>query len=301
MDTVREPLLVLDADLGVRSANQSFYQTFQVTAEETEVGRPTSSATGSWTSRSCARCSARSCPTAVTDFEVEHEFASSAGAPCCSTRARLDPAHLILLAIEDITERKRAEAAVRRSEERLRRVLETDSVGVLFFDAAGKVVEANEVFLRMTGYTRSEVRARELTWRRMTPPEWVAASEEQMRTSRRPVASGPTRRSTSSRMAHGPGCCSPARHRDGTYVEFCVDISDRKRAEAERELLARELSHRVKNICAVVQSLATQTNGHIKSVDAYREAFLGRLHALASVHGLLLDTNWQRSRPQGPG
>ena len=64
---------------------------------------------------------------------------------------------------QDITERNRAGAAVRKSEERLRRVLETDAVGVLFFDEAGTLIDANEVFLRMTGYTRREVEARELT------------------------------------------------------------------------------------------------------------------------------------------
>ena len=61
-----------------------------------------------------------------------------------------------------------------------------------------------------------------------------------------------------------------------------IDITERKKNEAERELLARELSHRVKNVFAVIQALATQTNGHIQSVEAFKEAFLGRLHALAA-------------------
>ena len=68
-------------------------------------------------------------------------------------RANSHAVQLILLAVQDITERKRAGAAVRKSEERLRRVLETDAVGVLFFDEAGTLIDANEVFLRMTGYT----------------------------------------------------------------------------------------------------------------------------------------------------
>jgi two-component system CheB/CheR fusion protein len=80
---------------------------------------------------------------------------------------------------------------------------------------------------------------------------------------------------------------------DGTIVEYCIDISDRKRAEEERELLAQELSHRVKNLLAVVQSLAMQTDGRVRSVDGYREAFVGRLHGLAQAHGLLLDADWR--------
>jgi two-component sensor histidine kinase len=80
---------------------------------------------------------------------------------------------------------------------------------------------------------------------------------------------------------------------DGTIVKYCIDISDRKRAEQERELLAQELSHRVKNTLAVVHSLAMQSNGRPRSVEAYREAFLGRLQALAGAHNLLLDAHWR--------
>lgn len=57
-----------------------------------------------------------------------------------------------------------------------------------------------------------------------------------------------------------------------------VDLTERRRSE--RELLMRELSHRVKNILAVVQALATQTD-HSHSVEEFRDTFVGRLAALA--------------------
>jgi two-component system CheB/CheR fusion protein len=80
---------------------------------------------------------------------------------------------------------------------------------------------------------------------------------------------------------------------DGTVARFCIDISDRKRAEEERELLAHELSHRVKNTLAVVQSLALSSAGGAQSVDEYRDTFVGRLQALARAHSLLLDADWR--------
>jgi two-component system CheB/CheR fusion protein len=80
---------------------------------------------------------------------------------------------------------------------------------------------------------------------------------------------------------------------NGLVVEYCIDISDRKRAEMERELLSHELSHRVKNVFAIIHSLATQTTARMQSIDAFREAFLGRLHALAHGHSMLLETDWQ--------
>jgi two-component system, chemotaxis family, CheB/CheR fusion protein len=71
-----------------------------------------------------------------------------------------------------------------------------------------------------------------------------------------------------------------------------VDLTERKRGERERELLARELNHRVKNILAVAQSLAMQTD-HSRSVEEFRDKFVGRLSALARAHSLLLDGQWR--------
>jgi two-component system CheB/CheR fusion protein len=79
---------------------------------------------------------------------------------------------------------------------------------------------------------------------------------------------------------------------EGVAVTF-IEITERKRWEEELQLLARELSHRVKNTLAVVQSLAMQTDGGVQSVEAFRGAFVGRLQALARAHGILLDTNWR--------
>ena len=51
---------------------------------------------------------------------------------------------------------------------------------MLFFDGGGTLVDANDAFLRMTGWTREDLASRALTWRRMTPPEWTAESERQL-------------------------------------------------------------------------------------------------------------------------
>jgi PAS domain S-box-containing protein len=260
------------------------------------IGSSTSSATGSGNIPELRRLLEEVLPhdKQFSDFEVEHEFEGIGRRTMLLNGRRLDHVQLILLAIEDITGRKRAEAAVRASEERLRKVLETDAVGVMFFDHTGTVIDCNEVFLRMTGHSRSEVEARELTWRKMTPPEWVGDSEEQMSKLAATGRIGPYEKeyflkdgSRSWMLFAG------ADLGDGTIVKYCIDIGARKRAEEERELLARELSHRVKNTLAVVQSLAMQTDGRIRSIEAYREAFIGRLQAMARAHSLLLDAQWR--------
>jgi PAS domain S-box-containing protein len=164
----------------------------------------------------------------------------------------------------------------------------------------GTIVDANDVFLHMTGYSREEVRARELTWRRLTPQEWVSLSEEQMRKLALTGHIGPYEKEYILKDGSRSWMMFAGRQIDkGTIVEYCIDISDRKHAEMERELLIHELSHRVKNVFTVIQSLASQTRARHQSATTFREAFLGRLAALARAHCMLLDTEWRGASLRG--
>lgn len=75
-----------------------------------------------------------------------------------------------------------------------------------------------------------------------------------------------------------------------------VDISERKRAEAQRELLLAELNHRVKNTLAVVQSIAHQTFRNGAATPEASAAFEGRLLALSTAHSLLTRSHWENAR-----
>jgi two-component sensor histidine kinase len=79
----------------------------------------------------------------------------------------------------------------------------------------------------------------------------------------------------------------------GGVVAF-LDVDAEKRAAERQALLVAELSHRVKNVLAVVQAIASQTLARSGSLDAFQTAFEGRLGALAAAHALLLRTNWTR-------
>jgi two-component sensor histidine kinase len=74
-------------------------------------------------------------------------------------------------------------------------------------------------------------------------------------------------------------------------VGSSVDITDRRKAEAQRQLLVNELNHRVKNTLAVVQGLARQTFRDPAAI-AQVESFEDRLTALSRAHNLLTDQNW---------
>jgi len=75
-------------------------------------------------------------------------------------------------------------------------------------------------------------------------------------------------------------------------VVTMVDLSQRKAAEKQQNLLMRELDHRVKNTLALVVSISARTASNTDTVEAFQKAFSGRIQALAATHTLLLDNAW---------
>jgi two-component system CheB/CheR fusion protein len=75
-------------------------------------------------------------------------------------------------------------------------------------------------------------------------------------------------------------------------IAAVVDISDRKRAEQQQQVLLHELQHRVKNILATISSLATRMLRSSASLEDFAEAFRTRLMAMSSMHDLLSRRQW---------
>jgi two-component sensor histidine kinase len=71
-----------------------------------------------------------------------------------------------------------------------------------------------------------------------------------------------------------------------------VDVTERKEGEAHLRLLLRELTHRSKNLLAVIQAMARQTAHHAGSIDSFLHQFGARLQALAASHDLLVRESW---------
>lgn len=79
---------------------------------------------------------------------------------------------------------------------------------------------------------------------------------------------------------------------DGAIVTF-VDVTSIVKAEQHQRLLVDELNHRVKNMLAVVISLAAQTMRRSETIEQFSNTFLGRIHALAAVYAILSRESWQ--------
>jgi len=87
----------------------------------------------------------------------------------------------------------------------------------------------------------------------------------------------------------------PLRNETGDIVGLTcasVDVTERKEGEAHLRLLLRELTHRSKNLLAVIQAMARQTARHAGSTESFLNQFGARLQALSASHDLLVRESW---------
>ena len=151
VDTVREPLLMLDTTLRVRSANRAFYQTFQVSSEETENRLIYELGNGQWDIPALRMLLEDVIPTSsvFNDFELEHTF------PIIGRRVMLlngrklragSHAELLVLAMEDVTERRRSEADLKAIETYAQNIVDTVREPLLILDTTLRVRSGNRAF-----------------------------------------------------------------------------------------------------------------------------------------------------------
>jgi signal transduction histidine kinase len=122
VDTVREPLLILDTTLRVRSANRAFYQAFHVSSEETEDRLIYELGNGQWDIPDLRTLLEDIVPksSVFDDFELEHTFPVIGRRVMLLNARKLQAGHhgeLLVLAMEDVTERRRSEEEVAKAKE----------------------------------------------------------------------------------------------------------------------------------------------------------------------------------------
>jgi PAS domain S-box-containing protein len=194
----------------------------------------------------------------------------------------------------EITQRKEAE-------DKFRLAVEAAPNGMVLTDPSGRIVLLNGEAEKLFGYTRQELLGEPIE--KLIPPR--------LRANHADYRDGYSRKPEVRAMGAGRdlfGLCkdgtevpveiglSPIHTSSGVMVlAAIVDISERKRAEAQRDLLLAELNHRVKNTLAVVQGIAHQTFAKSDASPEVLSAFEGRLVALGAAHGLLSQANWEEA------
>ena len=197
----------------------------------------------------------------------------------------------------DVTDRKRAEEALRETRSRLDATFESAVAGIAEVDAEGRFVRVNQAFCTLTGYGKEELTG--LTVFDLTHPDDVEIERERLD---RLIAGDEERFTIEKRYVRKDGRVvwvqvmnSAVRREDGSFafgVKMFQDVTDRKEAERRQRLLLDELNHRVKNTLATVQSLAAQTARDCASAEEFRARFEPRLIALSAAHDRLTRNQW---------
>jgi two-component system CheB/CheR fusion protein len=161
VETVRESLIVLDGELRIRAANPAFYRTFQTSAMLTD-GRDFLEIWGLEDQDPQLRrrilSTDRESPLHDYQVDLEIEGVGEKTLLLNARRVKLGGESQVLVAIDDITERQKAENALRASETRYRRIFETAREGILILDASsGEILDVNPYLGELLGQRREDL------------------------------------------------------------------------------------------------------------------------------------------------
>ena len=138
-----------------------------------------------------------------------------------------------------IAAREQAETAVRALasglEAKIRRLVNANIIGIFIWSFDGRIIDANDAFLRIVGYGRDDLVSGRLLWKELTPAEWRNADERRVRE----LETTGTAQPYEKEYFHKNGDRVPVLVGGATFEEksdegvaFVLDLTDRKRAEA---------------------------------------------------------------------
>ena len=157
----------------------------------------------------------------------------------------------VLAIAREITELKQVEAQLRQSEAKFRRVVDSNIIGIIFWNINGQISDANQAFLDLVGYTRDDLLSEKICWQAMTPPEYRSLDEQKISELVSANMIVPFEkeyiRSDGSRIPILLG----AAFLEGSQelgVSFVLDLTDRKQAESQLQKHQELLESIIKTI-----------------------------------------------------
>ncbi len=166
------------------------------------------------------------------ECEVRHESGQYFLVRIAPYRTVADKIDGVVLNFVNITKRREAEERLRASEARFRHSFEIHTVGILYFRTDGDSTDANDAFLQMSGYSRTDLEKGRVRWDRMTPKEFMPQSEQAIAEL---LSHGVTKpyekqyiRKDGTRWW---GLFAAARFSEDEGVEFVIDITRQKESE----------------------------------------------------------------------
>lgn len=302
--TMREPLLVLDATLRVVTANRAFYRQFATAPKDTEGRQLYELGAGQWNIAALRRLleTVLREHSTVAAFEVCHDFGRGErvlllNARMMATREAGKEETLVLLTFDDVTQQRQSVAELAESERKYRNLFKSMDEAFCLYelrrDEAGRpvgvvVIEANPAVERHIGYS-GKFDQHGMPEALTADPEWLAIYAEVAATGK---AKRFEKHSEHLNRWYDAYVFRERETQPPRVAELFRDITERKLTERRQQMLIHELNHRVRNNLAIVQALAAQSFDNAGCDGAYA-TFEARLHALATVHGLLAQDRWQ--------
>jgi PAS domain S-box-containing protein len=184
---------------------------------------------------------------------------------------------LLFGVMRDVTERVRAEEALRVSEARFSRLYQSGIVGIGIADVNGDLLEANDGYLGMLGYHREDLAAGNVHWANMTPPEWRSRDEVAVAE----LAATGVARPWEKELIHKDGSRVPvligvAMLDYPKCITFVSDLTDRKRAEKALHARDEQLrqSQKMEAIGQLAGGIAHDFNNVLSIILSYGEMIL---------------------------
>jgi PAS domain S-box-containing protein len=159
------PLLVLDQNLRVRTANASFCKTFRISSRQAVNRRVYELGNGQWNIPELRTLLEEVLPqkNSFQDFEMTHEFQTIGQRTMLLSGRQVDHLQRVLLVIQDVTDGRKSQAATRASEVRYRRLFEAARDGILILDpVTRKITDANPFMTELLGYPHRQLLGKEL-------------------------------------------------------------------------------------------------------------------------------------------
>lgn len=155
---------------------------------------------------------------------------------------------------KDITRRKRIEEELQHSELRARRLMDSNIIGVIIADAEF-ILDGNDAFLQIVGYTREDLSNKTLNWHTMTPPEYWARDQQALAELAAHGTCAPFEkeyfRKDGSRVPVLIGAAE-VEHDPVEWVCFILDISERKGLEQRKDEFIHIISHELRTPLAAM-------------------------------------------------
>jgi PAS domain S-box-containing protein len=195
------------------------------------------------------------------------------------TPARISVLELLASQAAISLENARLYNDLREREARIRRLVDSNIIGILIWDFQGRIIEANQAFLDMVGYAREDLVSGRLRWRELTPAEWRDADDRAIAELKATGTVQPREkeyfRKDGSRV---PVLLGATTFGDGQDegVAFVLDLTERKHVEGALRDAQTNLAHvmRVTTLGELTASIAHEVNQPLAGVIANAEACL---------------------------